>query len=381
MNKKIKIVNFLFSFIVILFLGVGFIKPILKPIDYNYRENRYAYQLPKFSKESFANGDFQNEYELALSDQIPLAANMKLVEKTISLIEKEVYYWNRKDTYNNMGGMYLFNDNLVYYHKDLSQIKSKIDTKVKNFNSVIKDKNNVYLYYIEKDTDINFENNQKNGEYEYLEEQLGKDFKITKFSINSLKEFKNYFYRTDHHWNYKGSYKAYTELVKFLNLDNPIKNDVEKCLNSTLSGSKSAVIGGSVMFREKFCYYDFDIPKYKIYINNELQKNYTDRDYYITNNPFSVGYAGFYGNDYGLLEFDFNNPSKGNLLIIGESYDNAINELLASHFNKTFNVDLRHYENDIGKKFDYNEFINENNIDIVLFIGNTDFYTSSNFML
>ena len=69
------------------------------------------------------------------------------------------------------------------------------------------------------------------------------------------------------------------------------------------------------------------------------------------------------------------------ILIVGESYDNALLKLLASHFNKTYSIDLRNYERENNKKFNYLEYLNDNNIDKVLLIGNKDYFTMSEFNL
>ena len=70
-----------------------------------------------------------------------------------------------------------------------------------------------------------------------------------------------------------------------------------------------------------------------------------------------------------------------NILIIGESYDNAILKLLASQFNKTYSVDLRDFERDLGKPFSFDKYVRENEIDKVLFIGNYGFFVQDEFIV
>ena len=70
---------------------------------------------------------------------------------------------------------------------------------------------------------------------------------------------------------------------------------------------------------------------------------------------------------------------KDNILIIGESYDNAVLKLIATHYNKTFSIDLRYYEHIFGEKFNFAEYVKENEITKVLFIGNIDFYVMPEF--
>ena len=79
------------------------------------------------------------------------------------------------------------------------------------------------------------------------------------------------------------------------------------------------------------------------------------------------------------MEFNFNNPERDNLLIIGISFDNPIDELLASHFNKTYKVDLRNYEKDIGEKFNIIDFTEKNDINNILIIGDLGFFLDEEF--
>lgn len=375
----------IFLGILVLILSGGFLKPIIRPIDINYYENRPANTIPNFSIKAIINKSFQDEFEKALSDQIPLASKMKIAEKTISLGTKILYANINNKSYNNIGaGIYYMKGNLLYSPRTLSTEKEYLEKKVKNYNQIIEENKgtNFYLYYIEKDTDINFENNKKLNAYEYIDSTLNNKIKRSAFKVNNFKDFKENFYKTDHHWNYKGSYKAYKEIVELLEInEKPLEYEEELCLNSKLSGTKASQLGGALLLKENFCAYKFTMPNHEIYINNNIAPNYGNYKSYYENRNLPVSYGEYYGWDYGLIEFDYKNAKKGNLLIIGESYDNAINELISTHFNKTFNIDLRAYKTDMQKELNLKEFIKENKIDKVLLIGNIDYFTLETFML
>ena len=86
-------------------------------------------------------------------------------------------------------------------------------------------------------------------------------------------------------------------------------------------------------------------------------------------------YGEFYGWDNGIVKFTVNeNIDKGNLLIFSNSYSNAINKLIASNYNQTYVIDVRFYEAEVGEKFDFERFVNDNNIDKILFITNDYYY-------
>ena len=107
------------------------------------------------------------------------------------------------------------------------------------------------------------------------------------------------------------------------------------------------------------------------------QEEYFDK-IYDNNNKYINHYGEFYGYDYGEIIYDFNQLQKENLLIIASSFSNPINSLLASNFNKTYIIDLRHYKNYTGYDFDIKEYIDKNNIQKTLIIMDYGYLISEN---
>ena len=385
-NKKI--IDNIFIVFALLVLFVGLLNTILNSDDINYYENRTAYKMPKVSINKILDKSFQDDVELAFSDQIPLATVMKkgynfLHNVTTNIVADIGFKNDCSNRYIQLGESTVSfgcDKNLVYYPGYISYAKDDFDKRIASINNTLANTTvDTYIYYIEKDTDINFTTNEKTDIYDYLKENIHTD-KIYKYEINSFEEFKDKFYKTDHHWNYKGSYLAYTELVKILTNDEPLKYKDKVCLNDNFSGSKANFSGATHFYKEKFCAYEFDFPNYDIYINGK-KSDYGNQKYHINNPKEDVSYGNFYGYDDGEIIFDNHDDSKDNILIVGESYDNALLKLLASHFNKTYSIDLRNYERENNKKFNYLEYLNDNNIDKVLLIGNKDYFTMSEFNL
>ena len=95
-----------------------------------------------------------------------------------------------------------------------------------------------------------------------------------------------------------------------------------------------------------------------------MQKSYFD-DPALRNGTGEINYGIFYGPDVDIVEYDFKQPEKQNLLMIGFSDTNAINELVASHFNKTWIIDTR-----FCSRAKFEEIISENNIQNLLLLPN-----------
>ncbi len=383
--KRTKLIDIFFLLIFLLIIIVCFIKPIIRPVSINYAENRTANQIPSFTFSTFLDKTFQDQYEAAMADQIPYSAKLKKAEKLAEVITKLAFFQLSDDqfTHKMTADLYYIDNYLVYTTRDFSMIKEDLDHRIQNLNSIITQLNNVsvYAYYIEKDTDIKFDTNEKLNAYEYLVQELDQRYQTRKYAINDFNEFKEYFYKTDHHWNDKGSYRAYRDIVEWMKLGEAIPQPEEKCLNTTISGSKAASTGGSSILKEQLCVYPFTLKDHDIYINGEAKDRYGNHEDYMNNEKATGSYGDYYGFDDGLIEFDYHQDDKENLLMIGESYDNAINELLASHFNHTYNVDLRNYENQNKQAFDVVQFVKEHQIDKILLIGNVDYYVSDAFDL
>ena len=160
--KKIEDKIFLIVLVTIM-LG-GLIKPILMPKNISYLENREANQIPKFKLADILNKTYQDDFELALADQIPLSERFKLANKSFNTLLKIEYSKINKSNYLHMGGVIYLNDNyLIYGATDLNYITPQLNEKIANFNSIIENNNELeyYLYYIEKDTDIKFKTEEK----------------------------------------------------------------------------------------------------------------------------------------------------------------------------------------------------------------------------
>ena len=186
------------------------------------------------------------------------------------------------------------------------------------------------------------------------------------------------FYRTDHHWNYLGSYRAYRELLPLLGCtDTPLEPTATETLGE-FSGSKAAGTGLDI-FSEPFTVYRFAYPEMTVTRNGEPAGDYGRQD--AVPGELALSYGAFYGGDDGEIIFDTGRTDRGNLLVIGESYDNAILKLLASHFDRTYSVDLRYYRNYMGSDFSLSDYLRRNNITKVLLIGNVDYYISPDFAL
>jgi hypothetical protein len=368
----------------------GLIRTVFSPKLFNAYENRYAYQVAAPSVSSYLEGTFQDSVEDALTDQVQLAQAMKKAYNTasngcLSLVLRRLVALH-PDTYISLGDCYLYNQNIVYPPYTLSDITWSLEQRAAHLNQCFAAYPDVdfYAFYIEKDTDINFETGEKVGASDYVLGQLQlPDSHKDIFRINSFGEFSDLFYATDHHWNYKGSYAGYLQLHSLLGIQEPALEPTDTVtFSGTFSGSKALTTGTQGVLTEPFTAYTYAYPSMSVTIDGAPTEDYGDAAGFLDgSNTGTLSYGGFYGGDNGETIFDTGLTDRENILVVGESYDNAILKLLASHYHRTYSVDLRYYENSMGKRFQLKDYLEEHDIRKVLLIGNIDYYTMEAFCL
>ena len=167
-----------------------------------------------------------------------------------------------------------------------------------------------------------------------------------------------------------------------MNISNPVKYVDEICLNKSFSGSKASASVFNKIMKDDFCAYKFNFSNLDITVNGEKKDYGAQAEFFNNTTDLNITYGNFYGWDDGEVIFKNNDSdSKDNLLVIGESYDNAILKLLAEKYNTTISIDLRNYKYYMQKDFDFQYYKEEYNINKVLFIGNVDFYVMDEFMV
>ncbi len=207
------------------------------------------------------------------------------------------------------------------------------------------------------------------------------DSTVGSLKIDSLETYKKYFYKTDHHWNYIASYEGYSQIIRMLlGEEEPLLEPVETvAFNAMFNGSYNKRLGRQDS-DQPFTVYRFDYPEMTIRINGKKKKVYGRQAEYFAG-KYSVKkkltnhYEAFYGGDQGLIEFCTEQPDKENIIIFCNSFSNAVKMLIASHFNHTYFLDLRHYYEDMGEKFNLTRSVKNWNVTKVMLLGDGAFFS------
>ncbi len=390
--KKIRI---LFITAVMLILVGGLARAVLLPEEINTYENRYANQMPAFSVSSFVDGTYQDGVDAALMDQLPLSETMKRTynHATASFLKGALDLARQAsgtqgESYVEFNGLRLFGDDYVtYWPRAVWSVEEELNAKMASLNATFARHPELtfYLYYIEKDTDLDFETGKKTGLVDYLLDGLDLPRENTGvYPIDSFEEFSQNFYKTDAHWHHDGSYRGYLQLLELLGVsEEPLAPVGDPILVSTeFSGKKASTVAGEGILTEDFYGYAYDFPAMTVTIGGQPAEDYGMQSLYLSGQAWEpVSYGSYYGGDNGETILSTGTTGRGKLLVVGESFDNAVLKLLASHYDTLYSIDLRYYEHSMGKAFDFGAYTREHGIDQVLLIGNIDYYIMDTFDL
>lgn len=409
---------FILAMLVIVLTGGIFVRGIKADSTI---ENRALAEFPAFSLVSFIKTDYQTNLEQALSDQLILGQTLKGIYnkiknsntsfvvsrlKNVSKIQapaslsppSEIEVGDPTEIIDKFpvsltprGGELMEIDDskhLVFHRYPIEYAAEFLDRKAQNINHLAANHPNISFscFYIETDVDVDFINQQNNHELAgNFHSYLNKQVKFDKLALDTLTDYQEMFYKTDHHWTDLGQYEGYKKIINLLKGSDEGLFPTEHISLSNLqfNGYKSRQLDDYTIY-DNFGILKERVPEHQVYINHSLGL-YGTKDAYISGNySLERGYNHYgvcNGGDYGLIEFRFNQPEKDNLLIFAESFSNPINKLIAAHYDNTYIIDLRYYERDLKQAFSFEKFIQDKDIKQVLFLGYAYFYANDVFLI
>jgi len=344
--------------------------------------------------QQFILRDFQKDMEKAALDQFPFRFNFIQIAKSADRGVIDLAYAFLPDPAIPAGMQSEFfitrDHTAILYGPSLYEENTlrRIDSRIANYAALIEGFPDIhfYVYYIERIQNSPYHPlngiavNLERGQYfDYFIENAPTGMVIDKFDITSYEDHLKYFYHTDHHWNIHGILRAYEEIYALLEQnftdisEQKVYHDFITFSDIYFQGSESRK--SYQPLGEPFSVVDYALGPYRVYENGQEIVYGNSADYLrgiYPKDPYYNHYEGFYGGDKGLMWFEFPNNPDRNLLVIGNSYDNALLPLIASHYHLTYDVDLRYYPD-----LKLSEFLEEHPVDDVLVIGENSFAFSS----
>lgn len=351
------------------------------------KENRSLAQFPALTLQGFLTGDFQDQLESALGDQYPFGDAIK--SGLVAL--KDAIYKEESKLLHSLfpaAGMSYAEIANGYYHfagdegciVEMPWAQSRYADAVKEQAESFADVTApTYLYFIRNSRAHDFTKDEAHNAavYQAICDAYQPDGAAC-FSAADYEDYTNLFYASDHHWNHRGADRGYREIIALLLGEGeetiPVKEEISFPVAFNGSYARQS---GRMTGEDSFTVYTYDVKKAITRLNGK-NGTYGHQALYekgrFPTDELRNHYAYYYGGDYGEIIIQTRKTEKQNLLILADSYSNPINGLIASHFNNTHILDLRYYERDLGAAFDLNAYIAQNEIDMLLLLGDVTFF-------
>ena len=267
----------------------------------------------------------------------------------------------------------------------------------------------IYTYYVTQAFDMPWFNDcigaTAADHYQEIENAVPDYVRCDHLVYQDLDDYMNIHYKTDHHWNHRGADRGYQDIYAMMSRDLSLSEmrlpkaeiTVSQLYDFKYLGSYGRSLGD--MYDEgydEFSFYDYDLPQrelsvirpdtleefeaariglYDEYRRGEINKD-IGTDHFITLYGTAKDSDGNSYSD-GVYPFVIRN-SEGNgmnLIITGDSYDRAIRDVLASHFDTTVYLDYRTLS-----KVPIDDIIEQYKIDVILISSHLSMWDSEEYM-
>lgn len=318
------------------------------------QENRSLQTFPSLSLTDLSSGTFNQNLDAWFSDQF--------VGRQMFIHMK---YWTQKLTGNKkIESVFLGKNGLI---EDINEPNTEqLERNKKAINKFYQDRNLQTTFLLAPTAANIWQDQLPRGAYTLDQNEQIDDFYksissgIEKVDIRPiLEEHKDeyLYYHTDHHWTTLGAYYAFSQLNEVMeygdvNLDSYTIYPVTTSFKGTLSKQT-----GSTNIKDQI---DIYVPKSKVeYIMTDQSTGEKSPTLYVSDAlNTSDAYTVFMGGNHGLLKIETTADSDKHLLLIKDSYANALIPFLIPYYRTITVVDPRYYFDDVQLRIDM-DMINE----------------------
>ncbi len=330
-------------FAILLFFGIFLLVSPEKRFSQN--ENRYLEAFPEITADSVFNGEFQEKFEHAVSDQFP-CRDFWMMSSTVL---------KRLEGYREISGVYLGRDDYClakvaqrdidqnHYMQNLRYIEylgKKHGGKtsfvlVPSAGDILSDKLPPAASFY-----------SGNDMFHAADIVLGK----TKY-IDVRPEIAEYakqtqvYFRTDHHWTLSGAYAAYSAYCEANKFDMHTYGyfSVKKVSESFLGTHHSKVMLPGM--EADTVYAATNIPQADVVCDGEEKTSIYDVEKLTEKNKYDY----FFGGNYAEVVLTMKKNPKRKLLVIKDSFANSFVPFLMGDYDEIKMIDLRYYQDSVQK--------------------------------
>ncbi len=272
-------------------------------------------------------------------------------------------------------------------------VKKSIDKRIENFNQLMVENPNVnfHAYYIDRIISSPF---NMDGAYypladneqalQYFEAHKPAHLIFAKQMLTSFDDYLKYFYHTDHHWNEQGAWKGYLGVYDMIapNYSGISPKLTLKGFVTVPGANFCGSYARSSLYPctpDPFRYPDVELPPYKTVVDGKPKVLGTQEKFrkgIFSKEPYADLRTAYWGGNFGVVQYKFENNTTRNAIIISDSYAKSLDVFIAAHFHNVYSLDLRY----IGK-YSLNKLINEFKIKDVIILGSQEVLFSTSWLI
>ncbi len=349
MNRKSNIIIIL---VFAAFIGAfALLQPILPDVEFSQQENRYLQQLPSFSLDALADGDFTEDFESYTTDQFPFRDAWTSLKARCELLT------GKKE--NN--GVYYCEGGALIPDFD-APTKETVDKNIDYLNALV-DYTDIPVYFGlipgagEIQSSLLPKNAPMDSQQTVIDWAYGRSRAINIDVASALGAHKDeyIFYRTDHHWTSLGAFYGYTALCQALDLPVPSLASYERqtvsesFYGTTWSSSGFAWVRPDTI--ETFVPDDGSVKVLDMSKDPPAEGPLYDTSFLDVKDKYSM----FLGGNCPLrsIETGHEGPS---ILIVRDSYSDSLTPFLLENFSRIDLMDLRYYRDSLALYAEENDF-------------------------
>lgn len=351
----------------VLFLIAGFVTVVILPKDdaAAQKENRNLAEMPAVSLGSIRSGEFSSDFETFLSDNVGYRSKFTDISSGYKNVRGINSFGKIVESNSDLGtgetnvGRLLVTDDRVMeiYTADEDARREYIDM-VDFYARKLPESIKMYSMIIPTQIDfLPFYNTVGDSEKEAIN-YFYDNFNDRVTNINVYDSLKAHFdageyvyFRTDHHWTQLGAYYAYHKMSEVMNFMPLYIDEFEKSETPDFTGYLYSQAESPYLYdhRDTIEYYrnaindiSFDCMTYS-YIPGEPFA-YTGKMFDLNK---GASYTMFLGGDQPYIEINSKGATNRTLMMLKDSYSNALIPWLASSYNKIIVIDARTFDQTI----------------------------------
>lgn len=287
----------------------------------------------------------------------------------------------------SLGSIFVVGDSAYNYYSFSKTVSDEYVSVVNNLADKLKGKATVYNMIVPTSIDVTLDNATRNSitssnqrkailyMYSNMNSNVGKCY-----IYNLLHQHRDeyIYFRTDHHWTALGAYYAYTAFMTQLgknaySLDSFKEHNMGAFVGSYYTQTRVSSLNSN----------PDNLIAYEPFSTNSLKMINKDNQYIDYNIVTDVSrwnntskYSAFIGGDNAYTEINNPNVTDGSsVLVIKESFGNAMVPFLVENFQNVYVIDYRYYKDSVS------ELIDKNNIENVVFVNNISITSTSDRVL